>query len=224
MSSREHSARQVVKKSAKGESGRGSGGKHDLIEAAIEEFAEVGYAGATTASIARRAGVTQPLVHHHFGSKEGLWLEVVDQLFGELERDLEAARAAVRDAPRAARVRELLRTLVRFSGRNPLLARLVRTEGGHGGEGFTQMYSRWLRSLVQLFRDEISAGVADGTLRAFEPGFLYFTIVGACVEGFAQPKLARRAFHLEMDQPAVIDRYADVLADVLLHGMLAKHR
>jgi AcrR family transcriptional regulator len=55
-----------------------------ILEAALAEFAEHGYQGATTASIARRVGVTQPLVHYHFGSKEALWRTTVDGLFTKL--------------------------------------------------------------------------------------------------------------------------------------------
>lgn len=44
-----------------------------LIDAAVEEFEEKGYAGATTAAIARRADVTEALLFNHFGSKAQLF-------------------------------------------------------------------------------------------------------------------------------------------------------
>src|SRR5947208_3696369 len=44
-------------------------GRERILAAAIRSFSEVGYEGTTTAGLARDAGVTQPLVHHHFGSK-----------------------------------------------------------------------------------------------------------------------------------------------------------
>lgn len=200
-----------------------STGRRDLLDAAAQEFAELGYAGATTAGIARRAQVTQPLVHHHFGSKEGLFSAVVAELFTELQRELEAtaAQAAERGAPRVERLGELLRTLVRFSGTRPLLSRLIRTEGRRDSEAFDLLYRQWLAPLVQLFRDEIEAATRDGTVRAFEPGLLYFLIVGASVEGFAQPETARRAFGLDLSAPASIDRYADTAIEVLMRGILA---
>src|SRR5437016_2873742 len=61
-------------------------GRERILSAAIRAFAEVGYAGATTAGIARDAGVTQPLVHHHFGSKDGLWRAAVDAVFSNIPR------------------------------------------------------------------------------------------------------------------------------------------
>jgi TetR/AcrR family transcriptional regulator len=196
-------------------------GRRHLLDAAAQEFAELGYAGATTAGIARRAQVTQPLVHHHFKSKEGLWMAVVAELFTELQRELETASAAQRAVPRADRLRELLRALVQFSGTRPLLSRLIRTEGRRDSEAFELIYERWLGPLVQFFRDEIDAATKDGTVRAFEPGLLYFLIVGASVEGFAQPETARRAFGLDLSTPDSIDRYAAAVIEVLMRGILA---
>lgn len=47
-----------------------------ILEAAEEAFLQKGVADTSTSSIARRAGVTKSLIHHHFGSKEKLWQEV----------------------------------------------------------------------------------------------------------------------------------------------------
>ena len=47
-----------------------------IVHAAEDEFAENGYAGATTRNIAAAAGVDPKLIRHYFGSKYGLFLEV----------------------------------------------------------------------------------------------------------------------------------------------------
>src|SRR5437899_12226956 len=48
-----------------------------ILDAAAAMFAEQGFDGATTREIARRAGVAEPLVFRHFGSKAGLLEGVV---------------------------------------------------------------------------------------------------------------------------------------------------
>ena len=50
-----------------------TGTRAAIFEAAYDEFAEKGRSGASMRAIARRAGCTQSLVHHHFGSKNDLW-------------------------------------------------------------------------------------------------------------------------------------------------------
>jgi AcrR family transcriptional regulator len=50
-------------------------GRARLLIAARETFAENGYRGATTRDIAERAGLTEPMVFRHFGSKAALFEE-----------------------------------------------------------------------------------------------------------------------------------------------------
>src|SRR5512139_2218868 len=54
-----------------------------LVEAAVEEFAQNGYAGARTATIAQRAGVVEPLLFKYFGSKANLFQRAI---FENLDR------------------------------------------------------------------------------------------------------------------------------------------
>jgi AcrR family transcriptional regulator len=77
-----------------------------ILEAALAEFAEHGYSGATTASIARRVGVTQPLVHYHFGSKEALWRTTVDGLFTKMAEQLQKIANDVGEANSGANLIE----------------------------------------------------------------------------------------------------------------------
>jgi AcrR family transcriptional regulator len=51
-----------------------------LIECAIDCLGELGYAGATTPLIARRAGVTRGALQHHFASRTELDIAVIDHV------------------------------------------------------------------------------------------------------------------------------------------------
>lgn len=55
----------------------GSDSRERIIAAAVDEFGEQGYDGATIRSIAARAGVDSALVHHYFGTKADLFAEAV---------------------------------------------------------------------------------------------------------------------------------------------------
>ncbi|MEO6116514.1 MAG: TetR/AcrR family transcriptional regulator [Pseudolysinimonas sp.] len=65
-----------------------------ILQAATAVFGERGYFGATTDAIARAAGVSQPYVVRMFGTKEVLFLEVLDRALGKL---LGTFRAALTD-------------------------------------------------------------------------------------------------------------------------------
>jgi AcrR family transcriptional regulator len=47
-----------------------------LLDAALQEFSEKGFAGARVRDIAERAGVSKDLIAYHFGGKEGLYRAV----------------------------------------------------------------------------------------------------------------------------------------------------
>ncbi|WP_018932814.1 TetR/AcrR family transcriptional regulator [Gracilibacillus lacisalsi] len=55
--------------------------KEIIIDNAVAVFAEKGYYKATTAMVAKAAGVTQPYVFHFFTNKEELFKAVIDRAF-----------------------------------------------------------------------------------------------------------------------------------------------
>jgi len=54
--------------------------RNAIVEAALAVFAAQGFHGAGTRQIAQAAGVSQPLLNHHFGGKEALWRVVGEQI------------------------------------------------------------------------------------------------------------------------------------------------
>jgi AcrR family transcriptional regulator len=57
--------------------------RHDVLDAALVEFAERGYEGTSTEDIARRAGISQPYLFRLFGTKKGLYIASVSRCFRE---------------------------------------------------------------------------------------------------------------------------------------------
>ena len=94
-----------------------------LIEAAIPEFAQFGYAGARTERIAKRAGVNKQLLFYYFGTKAGLYRAVIDEAVAQLDR---AARKVGRAPEHAAgRLRYELKAAFDTLAESPNLARLL---------------------------------------------------------------------------------------------------
>lgn len=54
-----------------------------ILEAAEKLFMKNGFAATSVAALAKAAGVTKSLIHHHFGSKENLWEAVKHAMFAE---------------------------------------------------------------------------------------------------------------------------------------------
>jgi AcrR family transcriptional regulator len=60
-----------------------------IIEAALQVFSARSYRGATTAEIAREAGITEPILYRHFGSKRDLFLACLDEVWCRLREAVE---------------------------------------------------------------------------------------------------------------------------------------
>jgi AcrR family transcriptional regulator len=60
-----------------------------ILKAAIEEFAARGFKGASMDAIASRTHTTRALINYYFGSKEKLYVEVLEHAYAEI-REAEA--------------------------------------------------------------------------------------------------------------------------------------
>ena len=58
--------------------------KEAILHAALELFAENGYAGTSTSRIAQRAGVSEALIFRHYASKAGLLEAIVQTGLGQI--------------------------------------------------------------------------------------------------------------------------------------------
>lgn len=67
-----------------------------LIEATLDLLIERGYAAATTAAIAARAGVTRGALHHHFAGKDDLVVQSVQHLLRRWIGEIRQVAAQVR--------------------------------------------------------------------------------------------------------------------------------
>lgn len=70
--------------------------RDEVIAAASIEFATAGYAGTSTASIAHRAGVSQPYLFQLFGTKQDLFLAAVRDCFARIGSTFAASARAAR--------------------------------------------------------------------------------------------------------------------------------
>jgi TetR/AcrR family transcriptional regulator len=71
-----------------------------VVDTACQVFARHSYRGATTAEIAREAGITEPILYRHFDSKQALYFACIDEAWAHVRRASEDAMKA-EDDPRA---------------------------------------------------------------------------------------------------------------------------
>ncbi len=79
---------------------------------AVERFADMGFHALSMDAIADAAGVSKPVLYQHFPSKRALYLAIVDDAIGELERRITSALQGTTD--NRQRVQGAIRTFFDF--------------------------------------------------------------------------------------------------------------
>lgn len=129
-----------------------------ILKHAMTEFASKGYDGARVDSIARSFGLSKNMLYHYFGSKEGLFIAVLEDAY-------EAFRARQQDFQiRSTDPVEAMRRLIRhtFSAlvENEKFIALLNSENLHKGRHIRR--SRHIRSLYNPLIDKIREILRDG--------------------------------------------------------------
>ena len=79
--------------------------RKQLLDVALEVFAERGFHPTSMNDLAEAAGVTKPVLYQHFGSKRELYLELLDDVGGRLRDAIGKATSEAAGAPGAGRAR-----------------------------------------------------------------------------------------------------------------------
>jgi AcrR family transcriptional regulator len=87
--------------------------REQLLDCAADLFAKNGYARATTAQLAKAAGVTEPIIYRHFDSKRDLFVALIERTGRETIQQWERHLADADDS--AERLRRLI-------GDNPMVS------------------------------------------------------------------------------------------------------
>lgn len=192
-----------------------------ILDASLVEFAKHGYEGATTASVARRIGVTQPLIHYHFGSKESLWRAAVEMAFQQVTELIDGMDAAVPGEDPRHRIREIVRRVVQFSSEHPEFSRLVIAESAIPGPRLTWMTEKHLRPLIRRIDDVFRVGRDAGILKPLSLEPLIFVFLGALPHFFDGAPLIGQLWGFDPSAPEHVQNFADTLVEVLTSGILA---
>src|ERR1700741_5627401 len=85
-----------------------------IMDAALNEFAERGFDGASMRHIGERAGLEYTLITYHFRTKDALWRAVAEDAFAQIEEKWNKAVPPDSQMSAADRVREEFRTFLQF--------------------------------------------------------------------------------------------------------------
>ena len=142
--------------------------REQVLAAAIPEFAAQGYQAASTAAIARRAGISQPYIYALFPSKQELFIAVHDVVMGRIRGAFaEAAEGGNTSAEKLDRMGDVYPELI--ADRDALRLQLQTYATGdpviqaHAARSYRELYDH-VRSLSGAAPVEVSLFFACGML------------------------------------------------------------
>src|SRR6185437_5548960 len=107
------------------------GVQRDILEVATVEFAGEGFSGARVDAIANRTRTSKRMIYYYFGSKERLYLEVLEAAYTAIRRQ-EATLDLEHQAPEQALAMLVASTFAYYEA-HPEFVRLVMSENILGG-------------------------------------------------------------------------------------------
>jgi AcrR family transcriptional regulator len=136
-----------------------------ILAAAVAEFASRGFKGASMDAIAARTSTTRALINYYFGSKEKLYLAVLERVYAEIreaEHHLELDHL-----PPVEAIRRIVEFTYNYYVEHEYFVRLVVAENQAKGRHMKRFPAlRTLnRPIVDLLGSVIARGQADGTFR-----------------------------------------------------------
>jgi AcrR family transcriptional regulator len=137
-----------------------------IVQAAIDEFAARGFKGASMDAIAARTETTRALINYYFGSKEKLYIAVLERVYGEI-REAES-RLDLDHLPPLDAVRRIVELTYHYYLEHEGFVRLVVAENQARGRHLRK--SKAMRTLnrpiIERLARVIERGQAEGLFRS----------------------------------------------------------
>ncbi|NIE62623.1 TetR/AcrR family transcriptional regulator [Burkholderia sp. Ax-1719] len=155
-------------------------GFDSLLRGARQMFATQGYEGTSVREIARLASVDPALMSHHFGSKEGLWKAVVEQLSQQLSplieatEQLQSARMSARE-----RIKQALTLFIDFVLEDRYIGMFFSTATTEQGERLNVLIEGLMRPYRNAFVPLLVDAMEAGKLKPHDPDLMHYMMVNA---------------------------------------------
>lgn len=189
----------------------------DILAAATREFGEKGFAGARIDEIAAATRTSKRMIYYHFGSKEALYLAVLETSYLRM-RQTEAALQLHNLAPELA-----LRTLVGYTfdhhQSNQHYIRIVMSENIERGQFIRRSTSLAAQNLpaIAAVRELYERGVAEGAFRAgLDPLDIHASISALAFFNVSNQYTFGTIFGCEMQSPTYLATRREAVIDMIV--------
>ena len=188
-----------------------------ILDAATSVFAEKGFSGANVDDIIARVQTTKPSLYYHFGSKEGLFAAVLEDVYAgmrEIERSLKLDNLSA-----VAAMRKLVEITFDYHAAHPDWIRLISVANIHlakhiaGSESLVPSNS----AILDILRELIERGVREGAFRSdVDALHLHLLINSFCFYRVSNRHTWKVIFKRDLEAPADARRQRETIVQAVL--------
>ena len=193
-----------------------------ILAAALKEFAEHGFAGASTRAVAAAAGVQHPLVNYHFKSKEGLWRAVLEATAGQFMDQFQSRLAGLRGVDDVTKLRLVQEDFIRFSAENPHFHLLMSQAGQHPSKQLNALVNEFVRPYFTTISALIRAAQRAGSYVEGDPEHLQYLFIGATTRIFTLAAEVKLITGASPFSAAMLDRHVAACLGLFFRTSTAK--
>jgi TetR/AcrR family transcriptional regulator len=197
--------------------------KAEILAMATSEFATKGYAGARVDEIAARTSTTKRMLYYYFGSKEQLYVAVLERAYAvirSLEQELDVEHLDPQDA-----IRQLAGLTFDHHESHPDFIRLVSIENIHHAEYLarSEVLPGLASTALEVLTGILARGAAEGVFRTdVDPLDVHMMISSFCVFRTANRDTFNVIFGRDMLAADRRDHYRQMLGDLVVEYLTAR--
>jgi len=178
-----------------------------ILETALTEFAQRGFDGTSTRTIAERAGMQHPLITYHYRTKDILWRAVAEDAFAEIRESWDIRIPPDSSLSAVDRVREEFRAFLQFTIQHVDFHQFMMRENIPGSPRLKWLVKNMLQPTMNRLVPQIAEAQKDGGLPAGDPILFYYMLIG-CMSVLSSLRSEMRATSgLNVTDPAVTESY-----------------
>ncbi|WP_296186062.1 TetR/AcrR family transcriptional regulator [Pseudomonas sp. UBA1879] len=188
-----------------------------ILQAAVAEFVAQGLSGARVDAIAERTQTSKRMIYYYFNSKERLYSEVLEKLYGDIRHTESSLELDV--LPPLAAIQRLVEFTFDHHDRNVDFVRIVCIENIHNGENVKQSPS--IRALsqhiLQALDETLRRGEKEGVFReGVQAVDLHMLISSFCFYRVSNRHTFSEIFQIELEDPQIKARHRAMVSDSVL--------
>lgn len=209
-------AKPQAKKRIRREQQRALDTKQAILNAALREFADKGFDGASTREIAERAGVHHRLIGHHFSSKDNLWQVTAEYVFGAYAMQLRERYRGLNGVDEPVLLRLMLREFILFSAKVPQLHRFMVQANEGDRSRLDWLVTNFLAPGIALELRMLRKAQQLGLLRSGDVLHLRYLFIGAATSVFTLAAEYRQVAKQDPFDEKFLDKHIDTVLSLFM--------